>query len=63
MTDDPQRERIARLLAELEELPFDEREAFIAALSEEDREAVWAAEVDQSEEVFPDDYEDLGAGE
>jgi hypothetical protein len=63
MTDDPQRERIARLLAELGDLPFEEREAFMAALSEEDREALWAAELERSDEVLPEDYEELGEGE
>lgn len=63
MTDDPQRERIAHLSAKLDELPFEEREALIAALPEPDREAVWAVELEQSEESIPVDYEDLGAGE
>jgi hypothetical protein len=63
MTDDPQRERIAHLLEQLGELPFDERETFLAELSEPDREAVWAAELEAGEEAIPDDYEDLGAGD
>jgi Mg/Co/Ni transporter MgtE len=41
MTDE---DRIARLLAELEDLPFEEREALIASLSEDDRAAVWDAQ-------------------
>ena len=63
MSEDPQRERIARLLDELGDLPFDEREAFVAGLSEEDREALWAAELERSDEALPDDYEELGEGE
>ena len=44
MSEDPRAERIARLVAELEELPFEEREAAIAALPHEDRTAVLEAE-------------------
>jgi hypothetical protein len=53
-------ERIARLVAELEELPFEEREAAIASLSDEDRTAVWDAELKASEAVLPEDDEELG---
>ena len=63
MTDDPQRERIARLLDELDELPPDEREAAVAGLPEEDRNAVWEVELERSEEIVPEEYEDLGTGD
>jgi hypothetical protein len=59
MTDDPQRDRIVRLLAALEELPFEEREAFIAGLSHVDRTAILNAEAEASEEVLPE-VEELG---
>jgi len=49
------RARIALLIEELDALPTDEREAAIAALSEEDRQAVWAAELEAAEEVEDDD--------
>jgi hypothetical protein len=63
MSDDPEADRIALLIAELDELPFDEREAAIAALAPEDRDAVWAAELDQFDEVLPEDDEELGGGD
>jgi len=53
--DDPQADRIALLIEELDELPADEREAAVAALSPEDREAVWAAELETAEEVGDDE--------
>ena len=53
-------DRIARLVAELEELPFEEREAVIASLSEGDREAVWDAQLKESEGAVPEDDEELG---
>lgn len=61
--EDPRDGRIAQLIEELAELPFEEREARIAELAEADREAVWAAELEASEAALPDDYEDLGAGD
>jgi hypothetical protein len=63
MSEDADRERLELLLAELEELPYEEREAAIAALSEEQREAVWAAELEASDEALPDDDEELGGGD
>ena len=60
MSDDPEAERIARLIAGLKELPFEEREARIAELSEEDRNAVWAVELEAAEEAVPEDDEELG---
>lgn len=63
MVEDPRAEEIEALVAELEELPFEEREEKIASLPEEDRQAVWAVELERSEEAVPDDYEDLGAGD
>jgi hypothetical protein len=62
VTDDPQKERIARLVAELEELPFEAREAFLSTLSDEDRASVWEAQLEEVEEVVPDDDEELGGG-
>ena len=59
MTDDPEADRIARLIAELNELPFEEREAAIAALPHEDRTAVLEAEAEADEEVLPE-VEELG---
>ncbi len=47
-------ERIARLLAELDELPSEEREAVIAALSDEDRAAVLEAELEAAEAAEDD---------
>jgi hypothetical protein len=63
VTDDPQKERIARLVAELEELPFEAREAFLSTLSDEDRASVWEAQLEEVEEVVPDDDEELGGGD
>jgi len=60
MTDDPEVDRVARLIGELDELPFEEREAAIAKLSEEDREAVWAAKLEQSESALPENDDELG---
>jgi hypothetical protein len=54
MTDDPQDHRIARLLAELDELPAEEREARIAALSDKDRAAVLPAELEATEAAEDD---------
>jgi hypothetical protein len=63
VTDDPHEERIARLVAELEELPFEAREAFLSTLSDEDRASVWEAQLEEVEEVVPDDDEELGGGD
>jgi isopropylmalate/homocitrate/citramalate synthase len=60
MSESPGEDRIARLIAELDELPLDEREAAIAALSDEDREAVREAELEATEEAMPLDDEELG---
>ena len=57
MTDE---DRIARLLAELEDLPFEEREAVIASLPDDDRTAVWDAQLKDSETAVPEDDEELG---
>jgi hypothetical protein len=57
MTDE---DRIARLVAEIEGLPFEEREAVIASLSDDDRSAVWDAQLKDSETAVPDDDEELG---
>ena len=57
MTDE---DRIARLLAGLEDLAFEEREALIASLSEDDRAAVWDAQLEASEAEVPEDDEELG---
>jgi hypothetical protein len=53
-------ERIARLVAEVEDLPFEEREAVIASLSDDDRSAVWDAQLNESEKDVPEDDEELG---
>lgn len=63
MSEDTDRERLEQLLVELEELPYEEREAAIAALSDDEREAVWAAELEASDEALPDDDEELGGGD
>jgi hypothetical protein len=61
MSEDPEAERIARLIDELRELPHDDREAAIEALSIEDRAAVWAAELEESDAaVQEEDDEELG---
>lgn len=60
MTDGPQDDRVARLVADVEELPFAAREAFLATLSDEDRAAVWATQLEVVEEVVPEDDEELG---
>jgi hypothetical protein len=52
--------RIARLVAELGDLPFEEREAVISSLSADDRAAVWDALLEESETVVPEDDEELG---
>jgi len=57
MTDE---DRIARLVAEIEDLPFEEREAVIASLSDDDRTAVWDAQLKDSETAVPDDDEEVG---
>ena len=57
MTDE---DRIARLAAEIEDLPFEEREAVIASLSDDDRSAVWDAQLEASEAAVPEDDEELG---
>jgi hypothetical protein len=56
-------ERIARLIDELEDLPFEEREAAIRTLAEQDREAVWAAELEASAKALPEDNDELGGGD
>jgi hypothetical protein len=63
MSDEAQGDRRDRLVAEIEKLPHDEREAVIAALSEEDRAAVWRVEEEKDqEEPIPPDGE-LGSGD
>jgi hypothetical protein len=63
MSEEQREERIARLRAELEKLPYDEREALVATLSEEDRAAAMEAELEiEQEEPIPDD-EELGTGD
>jgi hypothetical protein len=57
MTDE---DRIARLVAEIEDLPFEKREAVIASLSDDDRSAVWDAQLNESEGAVPEDDEELG---
>jgi hypothetical protein len=57
MSDD---EQIARAIDDVEDLPFDEREAAISKLSEVDREAVWAAELEASDNAAPKDDDELG---
>jgi hypothetical protein len=57
MSDDPEAERIERLIDELNELPADEREAAIEALSIEDRAAVWKAELEADDAALPLDDE------
>jgi hypothetical protein len=63
MSENADRERLEQLLVELEELPYEAREAAIAALSDKEREAVWAAELEASVEALPDDDEELGGGD
>jgi hypothetical protein len=63
MTDDPQRERIARMLAELDDLAPAEREAALIELSRDDREAIRAVELEQRELAVPDEDEEPGPGE
>ena len=62
MADDPQEDRIARLLAGLEDLPFEEREAIIAGLPHEDRAAILNAEAEAEDEVLPEPEELGGEG-
>ena len=57
MSEDPEADRIARLVDQLDELPFEEREAAIAALPHEDRTAVLEAEAQAEQEVLPDEDE------
>jgi hypothetical protein len=54
----PDKDRIDRLEAELEDLPPEQREADIASLSDEDRAGVRAADL-EAEEAAEDD-EELG---
>jgi hypothetical protein len=44
----------------LEGLPFEEREALIASLSEDDRAAVWDAQLEAGQAAVPEDDEELG---
>jgi len=60
---DPETERIALLIDGLRELPFEEREARIAELSEEDRNVVRDFELEALDEVLPDDDDELGGGD
>jgi hypothetical protein len=62
-TDEPQRERIERMLAALDELPPDEREAALSGLPEDDREAIRTAELEERELALPDEEEAPGPGE
>ena len=57
MSEDPEADRIARLVAELDELSFEEREAAIAALPHVDRTAVLEAQAQADQEVLPEDDE------
>ena len=57
MSDDPERLRIAELLETLEELPFEDREAFLSSLPDEDRDAVLDAELEAEEAALPDEDE------
>ncbi len=60
---DPELERIALLIDGLKALPFEEREARIAELSEGDRNAVWEVELEEAEEAVPEDDDELGGGD
>jgi hypothetical protein len=62
-TVDPEIQRIALLIDGLKELPFEEREARIAELSEEDRNAVREFELEAAEESVPEDDDELGGGD
>lgn len=62
MTNDAQAERSRLLLTELEGLPFEEREAAIAALPHDDRAAVLNAEAEADQEVLPEPEELGGEG-
>ena len=60
---DPETERIALLIDGLKDLAFEEREARIAELSEEDRNVVRDFELEALDEVLPDDDDELGGGD
>jgi hypothetical protein len=60
---DPDLERVALLIDELRDLPFEEREARIAELPEEDRIAVWEFELEVAEDAEPEDDDELGGGD
>jgi hypothetical protein len=62
MSAETQAERIARLRAELDALPFVEREAAIAGLPREDRDALVDAGLEELEGVRPDDEDPGGEG-
>jgi signal transduction histidine kinase len=62
MTDRSAPERIHRLVEALQAVPFEEREAFIAGLSHEERTAVLEAEAEADGEVLPEDEELGGEG-
>ena len=55
-------ERSRLLLTELEGLPFEEREAAIAAMPHDDRTTVLEAEAEAEQEVLPEDEELGGEG-
>jgi hypothetical protein len=63
MSDDHEAERIARLIDELDELPFEERDEAMARLPELDREAVWARQLEEADDALPGDEEELGGGD
>ena len=62
MTDGSTPARIRRLVEALQVVPFEQREAFIAGLSHEDRTAVLEAEAEVDGEVLPEDQELGGEG-
>jgi hypothetical protein len=53
-------DRISRLVAQVDALPFEQREAFISTLSDDDRAAVWDAQAEEVEDVLPEDDGELG---
>jgi hypothetical protein len=62
MSGETRENRIARLRAELDAMPFVEREAALAGLPREDRDALVDAGLEELEGVRPDDGELGGEG-
>ena len=62
MSDEPH-ERMTHLAAEIERVPIEEREAFIAMLSPDDRTALWDAQLRLRDGEADPNENELGGGD